>query len=38
MLARWGDNLSGFWVPAPPPGTPKTKTAVKAMLAGPVIP
>jgi hypothetical protein len=38
ILARRGDNLSGFRVPAPPPGAPDAKTAVKAMLAGPVIP
>jgi hypothetical protein len=38
MLARRGDILSGFRVPAPLPGAPDTKTAVKAMLAGPVIP
>ncbi len=38
MLARRGDNLSGFCVPAPPPGAPDAKTAIKAMLAGPVIP
>ena len=38
MLARRGDNLSGFCVPAPPPGAPDAKTAVKAMLAGLVIP
>ncbi len=38
MLARRGDNLSDFCVPAPLPGSHNTKTAVKAMLAGPVIP
>ncbi len=38
MLARQGNNLSSFCVPAPPPGAPDSKTAVKAMLAGPVIP
>jgi hypothetical protein len=38
MLARRGNNLSGFRMPAPPPGAPDAKTAVKAMLAGPVIP
>jgi hypothetical protein len=38
MLAHRGDNQSGFRVPASPPGSPDAKTAVKAMLAGPVIP
>ncbi len=38
MLARRGDNLFGFRVPAPPPGAPDAKMAVKAMLAGLVIP
>jgi hypothetical protein len=38
MLARQGNNLSSFRVLAPPPCAPDAKTAVKAMLAGPVIP
>jgi hypothetical protein len=37
MLARRGNNQSGFRVPAPPPGEPDTKATVKAKLAGPVI-
>ncbi len=38
MLIRRGNNLSGFRMPAPPPDTPDAKTAIKAMLTGPVIP
>jgi hypothetical protein len=38
MLAHRGNNLFGFRVPAPPSSVPDAKTAVKAILAGPVIP
>ncbi len=38
MLARRGNNLSGFRVPAPSPGAPDAKIVVKAMLASLVIP
>jgi hypothetical protein len=38
MLARRGNNWSGFRMPAPLLGAPNAKTTVKAMLAGPVIP
>jgi hypothetical protein len=38
MLACWSNNLSGFCVPAPLLCAPNPKTAVKVMLASPVIP
>ncbi len=38
MLARRGNNLSGFCEPGIPPSTLYAKTAIKGMLAGPVIP